>query len=297
MRKPHSFWIVLTVSFLVLLGLAMAGWWYLDKSLERKLQTFIQSHPGLSIEYSEIRTSALKRQIVLVQPRIVYGDDIEVQAGQAVFRGLNLEGGLPLRMSFQAVDMELTRFFPSAGLIKDIALSGSSLSGINAALQYEYNPETLILEIQNVSVESPDLGLFCSTLGISNLNFKYIMSVDNPFLLAAAVLGLRIDFFQAGYEDRGMMTRLDEFRTTRGVHGRKNDQQFHTEILGVFLEKNEDHPLRLFIQGQLPLTVILAPPGPVPLSAVLASESAGAAHELLGLQISNHEPEFCNQSW
>ncbi len=275
----------------------LAGWLYFVNSLEKNFQTFITAYPDLDIEYSSMKTSPLKRRMTLEKPRILYNSDIEIRAGEIVVQDLLIVEKRPVRMTLKARDMEIIKLFPSMELVREIESSGTGLSGINGSIKYEYRPEEHILHFPGIILENKDAGLFCSELILSNLNMDYLFHQKNPFLLAAALLGIRIDYFQAGYEDYGMIKRLADFRRGQNQPGGGPGQDQNSRIPGVFLddlfEDRENNPVDKLFNQQKPLTIRLSPQAPVPISAILASPSTTAAAQLLSLDISNQRPDFC----
>jgi hypothetical protein len=298
MKKLLTPKIIISVLAVFIPLIILAGWLYFVNSLEKNFQTLISAYPDLDIEYASMKTNPLRGRVTLDQSRILYNSDIEIRARAIVVQDLLIVEKKPLRMTLKAKDMQIVELFPSLGLVREIELSGTRLSGINGSIKYEYRPEEHILHFPGIILENKDAGLFCAELILSNLNMDYLFNQKNPFLLAAALLGIRIDYFQAGYEDYGMIKRLAKFRQAQNQPdlepGQDQDSQSPGAVLDELFEDRENNPVDKLMGEQKPLTIRLTPQAPVPVSAILASSSAAAAAQLLGLHISNQRPDFCN---
>ncbi len=289
--------IIILCLALLIFSLGLAAWLYFENNLEKNLQALIQASPELNIEYHEMQARPLTRRIVLDRPRISYNNDIEIQARRMVFQDMSIVDKMPVKMTVRVTEMEIIKLFPSLGLITDIEHSGSKLSAINGFLQYEYRPGENQLEISRLILEGPELGLFCAGLFLSNLNVDYIMSLQNPFLLGAALLGIRIDFFQAGYEDYGLVKRVSELKERPDQMDVEKPEDLDSRELEAALDEllgeKGGTPVQNFLRRQKPLTIKLSPSRPVPFSAILTSQDIEAAVDLLNLEILNQKPDFC----
>ena len=297
MKKLLTPKIIISVLAVLIPLIILAGWLYFVNSLEKNFQTLIAAYPDLDIEYSGMKTSPLKRRVTLDQARIIYNSDIEIRAREIVVQDLLIVEKKPVQMTLKAWDMQIIDLYPSVELIREIESSGTRLTGINGSIKYEYRPDEHILHFPGIILENKDVGLFCAELILSNLNMDYLVAQKNPFLLAAALLGIRIEYFQAGYEDYGMIKRLVEFRRGQDYPGHEPGQDQNSQSPGAVLddlfEDSNDNPVGKLFNQQKPLTIRLTPQTPVPISAVLASPSSTAAAVLLGLDISNQRPDFC----
>ena len=297
MKKLFTPKIIICFLAVIIPLMILAGWLYFVNSLEKNFQTLIAAYPDLNIEYSSMKTNPLRGRVTLNQPRILYNSDIEIRAREIVVQDLLIVEKKPVRMTLKAMDMHIIELYPSAELVREIELSGTRLSGINGSIKYEYRPEEHVLHFPRIILENKDAGLFCAEMILSNLNMDYLFAQRNPFLLAAALLGIRIDWFQAGYEDYGMIKRLVEFRRGQnhpgGEQGRDQNSLSPGIVLEDLFEDSKDNPVDKLMDEQKPLTIRLAPQTPVPISAVLASPSTAAAAQLLSLDISNQKPDFC----
>ncbi len=293
MKIPTPLKIILCTLAVLIPGSVLAGWLYFVSSLERDFLIFINSYyPKLNIEYSDLRTNPLKKQVILDQVRIVYSKDIEIRAREIAFRDLVISDRIPVQMTVRASDMDIKGLSRAPEFIRDMERSGNRLTRINSVLKYKYSQEKNTLDVPRIILENHDLGFFCSRFALSNLNADYILSIENTFLLAAALLGVRIDYFEAGYEDAGMIKRLAELKQLMDPPASDRDYQSQETILGD-LFKDRENPVNNFLLEQEPLTIRLAPRNPVPFSAILTSRSITAAAKLLGLEVSNHSPDFC----
>ena len=298
MKTPLHIRIIVILLAVLLPGAGLAGWLFVEQSLENNFQTFIQAQSKLDIEYSEMKVNPLKRNITLFQPKILYNSNIEIKAEEMVFQELVITNNFPIKMTLSVSRMDIRKFFPSLELTRKIELSGTRLSGINGKLRYEYLPDEYMLDMSMLKLENRDMGLFCSELVLSNLNIGYISSLENPFVLAAALMGIRIDYFQAGYEDYGIIKKLSEFKESKGINedspaiGQGDPGSWKT-ILDDYIAAKDNNPVDKFLRGQDPLTIKINPQRPVPLSAILASHSPEDAMKLLNLRCSNQRPDFC----
>lgn len=292
MKIPTPLKIILCALAVLIPGSVLAGWLYFVSSLERDFRIFINSYPKLNIEYSDLRTNPLKKQVILDQVRIVYSKDIEIRAREIVFQDLVISDRIPVQVTVRASDMDIKGLSRSPEFIRDMERSGNRLTRINSVLKYEYSQETNTLDVSRIILENHDLGFFCSSFALSNLNADYILSIENTFLLAAALLGVKIDYFVAGYEDNGMFKRLDKLKGLSDQFGSGQGGQNQEKIPDDFFA-DADTFVHNFLRGQAPIIIRLSPSKPVPVSAILTSQSITAAAKLLGLELSNQLPEFC----
>ncbi|MFO7728239.1 MAG: hypothetical protein R6X11_07905 [Desulfonatronovibrio sp.] len=292
MKKMLSPKVVICALFILILGTVLAGWLYLEHSLEKNFKNFIDAHEGLDIAYKELRTNPLKKSIELEQPQINYGDAVSLKARRIVIHNPAVQNKIPVKMTLKATALDIQKFFPSLELTRQVERSGSNLSEINGVLAYEYHPQENRLEIPRIILDNPDLGLFCAGLALSSLDINYLISLQNPFLLGAALLGISIDHFQAGYKDQGMVKRLAELNGWDNQTGSKEGEQDPAPFLRG-LSPDNSIPAQKFLRAQKPLTIEIFPPEPVPFSAILASQDQEAAAQLLNLKITNQKPDFC----
>lgn len=287
--SPRTF---ICALLLIFSGTALAGWLYLEHSLEKNFQNFITAHQKLDIAYKELRTNPLKKSIELEHPEISYGDSLSLKARRITVQDLTVQNKIPVKMTLKAAALDIQKFFPSLELTRQIERSGSKLSEISLVLTYEYHTQENRLKIPRIILENQDLGLFCANLTLSSMNIDYLKSLKNPFLLGAALLGISIDHLQAGYEDQGMVKRLAELNGWDKQTGSKKDDQDMAAILDELSHDNST-PVQNFLRTGKPLSVKLAPQNPVPFSRVLTSQDQEALAGLLNLDISNQKPVFC----
>ncbi|MFW6036532.1 MAG: hypothetical protein ACOCPS_01740 [Desulfonatronovibrio sp.] len=292
MKKLLSPRILICALLLFISGTALAGWFYLEHSLEKNFQSFVTAHPELDIACQDLRTNPLKQSIVLEQPVIRYSDTISLKARRLTVQDLAVQNKIPVKMTLRAAALDIQKFFPSLELTTEIERSGSKLSEISGVLTYEYHPSENRLEISRIILDNQDLGLFCANLTLSSLNIDYLMSLQNPFLLGAGLLGISIDHLQAGYEDQGMIKRLAELNGWDKQTGSSEDGQDMAPFLNG-LSPDKSTPVQNFLRAGKPLSVEFAPRNPVPFSRILTSQDQEAAAKLLNLEISNQKPAFC----
>lgn len=292
MKKILSPKVVICALLMLISGTALAGWLYLEHSLEKSFQSFIHAHSELDIAYKELRTNPLKKSIELKHPTITYGKDIAVSARSMTFQDLAVKNKIPVKMTVKARDMDIKTFFPSLDLARELQLPDFRPSDINGVLAYKYHPQKNRLDISRFVLENHKLGLFCSRLTLTSINADYILSLQNPFLLGAALLGISIDYFQAGYEDYGMIKRLAELNAWDKQTGGKEEAQDLDPFLKG-LSPDSRTPAQNFLRAQKPLTINISPQKPVPFSAILTSQDQEAVAELLNLKITNQKPDFC----
>ncbi len=291
--------IIITGMALIISGLCFAAWNHLENRLEKQFTALTQALPRLDIDYQKMQARPLGRRIILQQPVILYNNDIEIQARQMVFQDLGFSGGMPVKMTIMVHDMEADRFFPELKHPGSIEKSGTSLSPIDGTLRYEYHPGESRLDIPLFILEGAELGFFCAGIFLSNLNVEYILSLQNPFLLGAALLGIRIDYLQAGYQDYGLVRRLNKVMTETDdpeevAPGYSGKQDFGA-LLGSLAENEDSTPVHNFLNDQAPLNIKLTPMHPVPFSAILTSPDIDAVSRLLNLEISNQSTDFCHR--
>jgi hypothetical protein len=290
MKRPSPLKITICTLAVLIPGSVLAAWLYFVSSLERDFQVFMDSYPRLNIEYADLRTNPLKKQLTLDQPRITYDRDTEINAREINFEDLVINEGLPVQMTVRIMDMDIKSLSRPPAFFRDLEHSGSRPAGINGILKYEYSPEAYTLRVHRIAMQGMDLGLICSSFTLSSLNARYILSLENPFLLIAALLGVRIDYFEAGYEDLGMIKRMARQGTLRADD--KNGPGWKSVLDELF--RGRDNPVDSFLGKQEPLTIKIIPQNPVPFSVVLTSRSITDAADVLGLDISNQSPDFCH---
>lgn len=292
-EKKAPYFIAALILIFAGIAISIAVRAYFVNSLENDFQAYVEARPGLDLHYSGLRAQPLRQRIILKQARIAYQEKIEIRAGEITFADFQLQGPLPPRMFIRARDIEIVRLEPAREFIRELKLSGTKLSGLSAALEYEYLSEDNILNISRFVVAGPDQGLFCAELSLSGFNALHILAQDNPFLRAAAFLGIRINFFQAGYQDHGMLKRL----AMPGEPGTQDKTPGPGGFLDRPMQDQEEDQVRAMLRGDKPLSVTISPKAPVPVSAILMSGSTGAAAEMLGLEVSSRIPDFCQKDW
>ncbi|MFN2343690.1 MAG: hypothetical protein ABR542_10060, partial [Desulfonatronovibrio sp.] len=192
--------------------------------------------------------------------------------------------GQPVKLRLRAKGIDLGLFYPSWKIHREIADSNSELKGIEAFLDYEYYHEQDRVILKSFRIYQEDLGELCVQASFLGLNPAALLSAQNPFVLIASLLSLKIEHIQAGYEDLGLIEKLNKYRDSEQVEEYIN-QLFHDEQLR--------NPIKGLVHRQDPLILKVNPREPAPVSAILLSQSMDRVQKLINLELTNTEMEFC----
>ncbi|WP_028573833.1 hypothetical protein [Desulfonatronovibrio hydrogenovorans] len=282
----------LFIAFLLLALLAGAGlglaWIILEKRLENRVRAFLNDNPRMKVEYTAIRANPFLKRITFDQPRVDWPGGVEMQAGTIILQDLKLKDSRPVSMTVRIQDLNLDNLLQNVKTAERIRLSGSDLSRVQAGFRYAYRLEESLLKIEQLTLKKEELGLFCADAVLANINPAYLVSTDNPLLLGAAILGVRIVSLRAGYEDYGMVHRLIQME-----YPEQRDQDGVQKSWSGLSNQAGTDPTALFWNRQKPLTLMVNPDQPVTISAVLGASTSGRVSELLNIDLENSGPDFC----
>lgn len=275
---------LLTFFIIFFISILFAGVKYLERNLENKVQDFVAGIERLDIDYSSIKANPLTREIVLIRPIITYGHNIVVPAQSITVQDLAFKKGQPARLSLKAMGIDLGLFYPSGRIQQQIKGAGSELTGIEACLDYEYWPEQERVILKSFRARQKDLGVLCAQGSFLGLNPATLLSTQNPFVLAASLLGVRLENIQAGYEDAGLIDKLVKSSSS---------EQVEEYIDRFFSDEQLSEPIKRLAYSHEPLILMVNPNDPVPVSAVLLSQSISGIVKLLNFDLTNTNKESC----
>lgn len=281
----------------VVLCVCLAGVWFLaNRALNNQVHDFTSRLDMVKLSYSSLNTSLFLRQAVFSDVRVVFNQGAEIQAQRIIVQNLKIRDGKILRLTIRGHGLNLEKFYPDISLHRDIIRSGSELSDVRFLLEYEFSADERQVRIVPVAIRQDNALSICAELVLWNIDPQSMLHQQNPFLLMASALGIRVGSIRAGYVDHSLVMRLAELRRSDSADlpalmhpGSETDFADENRTAIESLEKVLE---RAFSQGQ-PLSIELLPAEPVPVSAILTAQSLEHILGLLQVSMHNNPPDFC----
>jgi len=195
-----------------------------------------------------------------------------------------------LQLSELAIDLSKVPPSPLGVTPADIGISSLLL---NVDVKSTYDPATKIMEIPRYAFTLPKLGSLTMAASLGNL--VYDESSDDPMVAMQHILAATLRRFEIRYDDDSLASRLFDFAAKQG----KSDVE--TVRAGLIAQVEQQKALMqqsleiaamldviiAFLKEPHSLTVVLAPPNPLPLAtfAKLNTTDPAEMPKLLGLTV------------
>lgn len=283
-----------SAALLGLLGAGLVwGWFSLENHLHKQISRLSRESSVINLKYSSLKINPLAGRVRLHDASMGYAGLGRIQAKTIDLSDFSFGPDYPRAMTAVFKDVDLHQTLQSSGFFARKDLKKARLGTGDIALKYRFSPDQSAGLEAFLTISGPDQGLLCVQTLLSGVEPDLVFARKNPFFTALALLGIKLDFLQAGYVDQGLIRRLSPMRELdehpSGEAGKGPD----LPGLKPSAANKNHNAIKNFFQHQAPLLIKSNPDNPVSLVELLKLESPESASSLLNLEISNSAPDFC----
>ncbi|MFW5731040.1 MAG: hypothetical protein ACOCV7_05270 [Desulfonatronovibrionaceae bacterium] len=286
--------LVLCAALLVISAAALAmAWFILENRLQEQIRSFSRESSMINLNYSSMKINALAGRVRFHDASMGYAGLGRIQAQTIELKDFSLGPDYPRAMTVVFHKADLHKILESSGLPARDDLQQAQLGTGDIAVKYQFLPGQPTRLEAFLTISSPRQGHLCVQTLLSEIEPDLIFSGQNPFSAALALLGIKLEFLQAGYVDQGLVQRLSALWELEQYPSGRTREKSAQPGPSAAAENEKHKALQNLLHHQDPLLIKADPGRPVALVGLLKLESPEAASSLLNLEISNSAPDFC----
>jgi len=249
------------ISFVIFAALCFFGLkWYVNAEVDKELTRTVANTPGLALSYADLSVDITAHTVTLKGVDALFPSGQHVQADSVSISAFDRDNPIPNYAAISArgltIPVTVQNFGEWAGYVKGLGIETLVGDGV---LDYTYDPETKILELNELSMDDPKLGTLKLTGSLDNLNLIGFRP-EQSFAMGIRKAVLTFDnreFMRLVSEDWASKTGASEATTLNRI-------SMELEGLAAYAETQGNEPARTAMLG---LKTFLNDPGSLTVSA------------------------------